>query len=554
MDGRDAIDEGGVPRYVSHISDDGQFEAVSTHLAEVSAMAGEFAEAFGEREMAEQMGLAHDIGKYSPEFQNRILNHGPKVDHSTAGAYELLQTGSWAGAYCVAGHHAGLLDGGCDVNTCEDGTLAARMKKACAHKLGDYSAFASEVSLHQVNQSHITCRPEWGIEECCFANSFATRMLFSCLVDADFLCTERFMNGGRERDALRYDPLTVLQQRFERYISGFYPPVGFVNTLRCEVLDACMEAASRRPGIFRLTVPTGGGKTFASMRFALNHALHGDNEMRRIIYAVPYTSIIEQNAEIFRRALGSENVLEHHANFDFDSGELQSDDNLGARLRLASENWDAPVVVTTNVQFFESLFAARTSRCRKLHNIARSVIILDEAQMIPVQQLDPCIRALAELVVNYGCSVVLCTATQPAFDDFFEKLGLHVDEIIPGELSERLSTELERVTYEFVGVLSDDKLAQRIAEEPRALCVVDNRAQARRLYEMLDEQGLEGLYHLSTFMYPEHRKRVLADIRERLKDPGVPCRVISTKRHLARVPAPVIASSLARRRSSSASG
>ena len=518
--------------YISHIDGNGQEEPLKNHLTEVSQMAGEFADAFGARELAEQIGLAHDIGKYSDAFQNHIKNNDScKVDHSTAGAYELLQRGSWCGAYCVAGHHAGLMDGGSDTSR-DDGTLSARMKKVDSPGIVvdgsqalNYSDFAAEIALQQTNSMNLNLLDGWGVEECTFSNAFATRMLFSCLVDADYLCTERFMNGGKLRKGLHYDTVETLRDRFEKYISRFYPPKNSLNELRCAVLDACKEAACQKPGVYSLTVPTGGGKTLASMRFALNHALHGDNHMQRVIYAVPYTSIIEQNAAVFKEVLGEENVLEHHSNIDFDFGEDTAEGGLKERLRLATENWDAPVIVTTNVQFFESLYAAKTSRCRKLHNIARSVIVLDEAQMIPTNQLKPCIRALTELVVNYGCSVVLCTATQPAFDGFFNELGLEVKEIAPWP--EQLAIELERVTYNFVGELDDDELAERIADEHRVLCIVDNRAQARRLFEKL-EGGVEGLYHLSTLMYPAHRQRVLKEIRERLAVVDAPCRVIST--------------------------
>lgn len=519
-------------RYIAHTAEDHQGELreepLVDHLNEVSQMAGEFANVFGARELAEQIGLAHDIGKYSDAFQSHIKNDDNyRVDHSTAGAYELLQRGCWWGAaYCVVGHHAGLPDGGTDASL-NDGTLSSRMKKVGGGEIEDYSAFSAELNLRQPEQMPLRCPDEWGAKECTFSNSFAVRMLFSCLVDADFLCTERFMQG-EEREGLHYDSLNALRNRFEEHIAAFYPPQGHVNELRCEVLDACLDKAAQKPGVFSLTVPTGGGKTLGSMRFALNHALYGDNDMRRIIYAVPYTSIIEQNAGVFRGILGRENVLEHHANFDFDfdSEGGGSAGGLGERLRLATENWDAPVVVTTNVQFFESLYSAKTSRCRKLHNIARSVIVLDEAQMIPTAQIEPCIRALAELVVNYGCSVVLCTATQPAFDDFFEELGLEVKEIVPDP--ERLSDELERVSYVFLGTLSDEELALRVAEELRALCIVDNRAQAKRICETLVEQGVEGVYHLSTLMHPVHRQATLKAIRKCMEEPDVPCRVVST--------------------------
>lgn len=285
------------------------------------------------------------------------------------------------------------------------------------------------------------------------------------------------------------------------------------------VLEQCAEAAEGEPGVYSLTVPTGGGKTLSSMRFALRHACaHG---MRRVIYAAPYTSIIEQNADVYRGLFGSDNVLEHHADFDFDTlGES------GGRMRLAAENWDAPVVVTTNVQLFESLHSDKTSRCRKLHNIAGSVIILDEAQMIPTDYLRPCVRALAEPVNRYGCTVLLCTATQPAINPFFAETGLSVKEVA-GDVDCLFDT-LRRVTYIGLGKIDDSGLARRLASHNQALCIVNSRAQAKNLFNSLVElAGEDGCYHLSTLMHPAHRRSTLKEIRTRLAS-GAPCCVVST--------------------------
>lgn len=514
-----------IPRYVAHVSDDKRFEPLERHLREVSQMAARFAKPLGMEELASVTGLVHDLGKYSRGFQNRVLRGGPKVDHSTAGAFELLRRQLWLGGYCVLGHHAGLPDGGTGVETSE--TLAARLHKAARGEIENYDAYQGDGirvpdSVADAVPSALRALPaNWGERELAFSLGFAIRMLFSCLVDADFLCTERFMRG-QEREGLHYDSLPTLSDRLERALRRFYPPSGTLNETRCSVLDACRAAAPADPGVFSLTVPTGGGKTLAVTRFALSHATYGGRGMRRVIYAVPYTSIIEQNAQVLREWLGNENVLEHHASYDVDAG---NDEDRAQRLRLATEDWDAPIVVTTNVQLFESLYAARTSRCRKLHNIAGSVIVLDEAQMLPLGQLRPCVRALAELVASYGCSVVLCTATQPSLDGFFSDLGISVTEIAPRPHA--LFRSLERVSYEWIGEKSDEELEALVRMNDRALCIVDNRRQAHALYEGLADRGIEGLFHLSTLMYPAHRVRVLAEIRARLAS-GAPCRVIST--------------------------
>ena len=514
---------------VAHVSEDGRRESVATHLREVADMAGRFADETGLPGLstyARAAGAYHDLGKYSNAFQERILRNGPRVDHSTAGAYELFSKGGWLLSYCVSGHHGGLPDGG--VRGDIEGTLVGRFNKMEGGHLPSYKTGRSDLSLEELLQVNITgdigfsADVPIGVnpsEFQCFSLSFMIRMVFSCLVDADFLCTERFMTGS-DRPCSTEASMGILLNRLEERLKDFYPPRNELDKLRCEALDDCGERAKDAPGIFTLTVPTGGGKTLSVARFALGHAVeHG---MRRVIVAEPYTSIIEQNAQVYREALGASSVLEHHSNHEFGD----DDDPQARTMRLASENWDVPVVVTTNVQLFESLFASSTSRARKLHNIARSVIVLDEAQMLPIKYLAPCIRALAELVRNYGCSVVLCTATQPSLNDYFEEWGLPVREIVRDEKA--LSQALRRVVYRDVGRVTDWELAKMLSGHRQVLCIVNSRKQARNLYR--DVAGLCGdgsTFHLTTLMHPAHRQRVLAVIRRRLQE-GKPCRVVAT--------------------------
>lgn len=514
-----------VPNYVSHKTDE-RHKALRDHLNEVAQMASDFARPFGAEGWAALAGIAHDIGKYSKEFQDRILRGGRRVDHSTAGALELSAIMLPHLAFCIAGHHGGLPNGGDSVSI-ESDTLFARLKRGKRGDIPDYSAYRTEIDLKSRSKNAAlpsvptllpSSNDKASRDSVKFSHQFFIRMLFSCLVDADYQCTERFMAGRRAR--LDFASIETLRDQLEARLAKFYPPKGSVNEQRCSVLDACLEAASWKPGVFSLTVPTGGGKTLASLRFALNHIAKNSETMRRVIYAIPYTSIIDQNARVFRDILGMENVLEHHTNFDFgDQGEP------GETLRLAAENWEAPVVVTTNVQLFESLFANKPSRCRKLHNIAGSVIVLDEAQMIPTEQLLPCTRALTELVLGYRCSIVLCTATQPSLDKFFRNYECLVREIIPDASS--LFETLERVEYFNAGILSNEELARRLGDQQQALCVVNSRRQARELYGLLRERG--DAFHLTTSMYPVHRERVLAEIRKRMDgDATRPCRVIAT--------------------------
>lgn len=511
--------------YVAHVSDDGRRkESVCGHLSEVAEMAASFAAPFGASEWAYAAGLLHDIGKYSPEFQDRILRDGPKVDHSTAGALVIDEDLHLRPlAYCVAGHHSGLPNGGSWV---DDGvTLLGRLKKARNGGIPNYGVYKSEIEVDSPEPPSLLRDPSLAdkLGEQSYALQFSMRMVYSCLVDADFLCTERFMNGA-SREALACDDLSVLRDRLEGLLAGFRPPTTRLDVLRCQVSNDCLERATGEKGLYSLTAPTGSGKTYALLRFALQHACHHD--MSRVICAVPYTSIIEQNAQVYRGVLGDENVLEHHSGFDFDSSEF-SDDGLGARLCLAAENWAAPVVVTTNVQLFESLYSNKASRCRKLHNIANSVIVLDEAQMIPSKYLLPCVKALAELVKHYGCTVVLSSATQPALEGYFETEGLTCEEITSD--TNTLFNELRRVTYRSLGPVSDMELAEQLSLQRQALCVVNSRKQARGLYKNVYDLTCDpyGAFHLTTLMYPEHRARTLATIRERVAH-GQPCIVIAT--------------------------
>ena len=302
--------------------------------------------------------------------------------------------------------------------------------------------------------------------------AFFVRMLFSCLVDADFLDTEQFMSPGRtaERPTWPADVIARMEQALDAHMTSVEPEPTALNIERARVRESCLAAADGRPGLFSLTVPTGGGKTLSSLAFALRHArLHG---LRRVIYVIPFTSIIEQNAAVFRevfRSAGHEladPVVEHHSSLDAGTETAAS--------RLAAENWEAPLVVTTSVQFYESLFAARTSLCRKLHNLAKSIIILDEAQTLPVDYLEPCLLVLRELTTHYGSTVVLCTATQPAIqrrDDF--SIGLDdVQEIIPDH--RQLYANLKRVTVEDLGRVEDKPLSEQITQNDQVLCIVNS--------------------------------------------------------------------------------
>lgn len=492
--------------YLAHIDEAGREQSIATHLSCVAEMAGSFAAAFDAEQQGFLAGMAHDIGKYSDAFQKR-LHGGAPVDHATAGAQVLWNKKQPYAAFCVAGHHTGLQNLGSRVDTGEDATMLGRMKK----QLEDYSAFQKEISVPSA------VPPKYCGKDM-LSDSFFVRMLFSALTDADFLDTEEFMSGGRETIG---ESIPELYKRFNKAIAEWFPPQNELNRKRCEILNACMQSGGDdNAGLYSLTVPTGGGKTVASMGFALEHALAFNK--KRIIYVIPYTSIIEQTAQKFREIFGDENVLEHCSGAQVDL--CDTEDAQAVQMAKSTENWDAPIIVTTAVQFFESLFGNRSSRCRKLHNIANSVVIFDEAQMMPVPFLKPCVYSIAELVKNYHVTALLCTATQPALESIFQSFlpNQTIREICPGDLMN--ASVFERVKICGTQETTWEELAENLNSCHQVLCIVNSRKNAQNVYERLEPNGA---YHLSTLMCPCHRREQLEQIRRRLKD-GEPCRVVST--------------------------
>lgn len=494
--------------YLAHINDKGEKQLLKEHLENTALLCGKFADNFGAYELGYCCGLLHDIGKYSLKFQKRLQGCENSVDHSTAGAklcwdkkgmYQFL-------SYCIAGHHAGLPDTGGWSDTGSHRTMIGRMKK----KLESYQAYEREIEVPLLKNPPFEPVID---ENRDFFFSMLIRMLFSCLVDVDYIDTEVFMNGGTVRDS--GDSISILYEKFEGSISNWFNNnnINTINGRRTEILKYCIKMADAPKGLFKLTVPTGGGKTISSLGFALRHAK--EHHMSRIIYVIPYTSIIEQNAKVFSDLLGEDNVLEDHCNVEYESSEeLKS-------MQLAAENWGKPIIVTTNVQFFESLFSNKSSKCRKLHNIANSVIIFDEAQMLPTDYLKPCISVIEQIIRYYRSSVVLCTATQPALESLLSQ-RIEVKELCPR--MEEQFTFFKRVSIVNLNKLSEEELIQKLHTEKQALCILNTKRGAQRIYQSIEG---EGVYHLSTSMYPIHRKRVLNDIRKRLQEKKR-CIVVST--------------------------
>lgn len=500
---------------------------LNEHLKSTAKLAAQFASEFGNNDWAELCGLLHDLGKYHPDWQKylrketgyidedvHIENHSGRPNHSGAGAifiFEKFKNSPMAKAlaYVVAGHHSGLPDW--------VGQLNERIEKESdvtkpiieIEEAKHFLETSIPSSLPSIFQNTVLDKEQLHLW---------IRMLFSCLVDADFLDTESYMSGKRE---VKYKSLEELKELFDNYMLT-KSSEGELNKKRNEILEQCREKAKLNPGFFSLTVPTGGGKTLATMGFALEHAIK--YKKNRIIVAIPYTSIIEQTAEIFKSVFGDDQVVEHHSNLD---PEKENSKN-----RISCENWDASIIVTTNVQLFESLFGNKTSVCRKLHNIVNSIIILDEAQMIPTDYLKPILSVMRGLVNYFNTTILLMSATQPALQS---KIGIepniingleNVREIIDNP--DELSKAFKRVNYILPKNLNQseswDRIAEKLQKHNQVLCIVSKRDDCRALHKLMPE----GTMHLSGYMCGEERSEIISDIKTKLKN-NEPIRVISTQ-------------------------
>ncbi len=517
-------DDGGTQRKSYAHSKEGcpisEWQPLEDHLRQVAEMAAGFAASFQSADWAWNAGWLHDLGKIDPTFQSYLLrangltdpDYGRegagKVNHSSAGGALAEQRFSLPFgrvlAYLSAGHHAGLPD------FISPESPLAELRSRLAEGADNLGRIRDRVDEYTGLLKPLTKPPPFVKPD---SFHLWVRMLFSCLVDADFLDTEQFMDPQRGSLRAGFLPLSQLKGLFDAYMEEklAHASASPVNAIRAQVLSQCRAVAKDPPGLYSLTVPTGGGKTLSALAFALEHALiHGLN---RIVYVIPYTSIIEQTARELRHIFGDDQVVEHHSSIDTENETPQA--------MMAAENWDAPVIVTTNVQFFESLYASRSSRCRKLHNLSRSVVILDEAQMIPPQWLSPCVRVINQLVAHFGVSMLLATATQPALPGI-----LPAREIVPDR--EHLYAGLIRTEIRFPEDFSSrsdwPSLAAELTGYEQVLCVVNTRRDCHDLYRAMPP----GTIHLSALMCGEHRSRVIATIKARLQS-NQPVRVISTQ-------------------------
>lgn len=520
---------------IAHVKEQGgeyALHSLQDHLSKVAALAAKNAHVFSGEDWAAVAGLWHDLGKFSADFQRYIKSvsgYDPdahietavgKVNHSDAGAqYAVEQFGVHGRilAYLIAGHHAGLPDWHKELTT-PGGALQGRLenKQNLANTLA--TGIAPEILEKEQPASPISPGGSVGF-------ALWVRMLFSCLVDADFLDTESFMDDGKSAKRGQYPAFEALLPAFDTHMTGLVAGADLtgVNKLRVAILQQCRESAHQARGLFSLTVPTGGGKTLASMAFALEHAKQ--HKHRRVIYVIPYTSIIEQTAEVFSEIFPNA-VVEHHSNVDPDEATKET-----SKSRLATENWDAPIIVTTNVQFFESLFAARTSRCRKLHNICNSIVVLDEAQLLPPEFLQPILSVIKLLSEHYGVTFVFSTATQPALNTLTDNFGQcllngleNVREIIgdPDQLYHALDRVEVAMPDDFNATQDWAEIAEQLMQHESVLAIVSTRPGARELYELMPKDT----YHLSGLMCGQHRSDVITEIKTRK---GEAIRVVSTQ-------------------------
>lgn len=567
--------------YLAHIKSEDDTWKVQTwyeHSSGVANLCRDFAAKFGNGDYGEYIGWFHDFGKLLHSWQNyfrdrtnydvdRFPGKSERGNHSTLGARllyekEIQSILRHVLSYPILGHHAGLPDfmfGDAPGRSLRERLFASNtenkdeIRKELTAQLNELLEYEKNALTAPVKRLlDMRCPTSTPVfltkgEKSSRAMGLWVRLLYSCLVDADFLDTERFMDEDKFNKRGNYSSLTELKQSFDDFMrkknDSIKLPISTVNSQRADILAKCREKAKLPPGVFTLSVPTGAGKTLSSMMFALEHAVEYDKD--RIIVAIPYTSIIEQTASVYKygtddpeqikagaRLFGEDNVVEHHSNFDMENA---GDSETSFRNKLACENWDAPVIVTTNVQLFESLAGAKPSRCRKLHNIVNSVIVLDEAQLLPPEYLKSIIETMKHLVEYYNVTILLCTATQPALTGHigigkdgkpaFEGLGDSTELVDGGRDS--MYEQFKRVDFCLLGTSeykSWQALSEALCQHESVLCVVNTRQSVRDLLGLMPE----GTLHLSGLMCAEDRSDVIASVKEKLKN-GEPVRLISTQ-------------------------
>jgi CRISPR-associated endonuclease/helicase Cas3 len=512
--------------YYAHISEDGRKQSVKEHLTNVAQLSEKFSITLM-KPMAYAVGNGHDIGKYAEAFQERLHGSNAKFEHSSCGAityYKATQNEmdkiiAIMLAYCIAGHHTGLPDGGTDTDTYEDVTLAGRLKrqKKYVGKM-DYSSYKNEIDIsipcaQKLVEVLLKCDNSVELIE---KYAFFTRYLFSCLTDADYLDTELFCNPDTDR-TLHADfkaASELLSERFQKF-----RPDTQLQKARSSLQQQAYENATKKSNISILNMPTGSGKTLCSLKIALDK-LKSDPTKKRILYVIPYTSIIEQTAEIFENIFGEKvDILQHHANYTFED---MSESDTAQKLKKSSENWDAPLIITTSVQFFQSLYHYKGSSLRKLHNVADSIIIFDEIHLLPIPYIQTCLKGIRYITNYLNSEAIFLSATMPDYSELFRKYlpDCSVNELITDKSCFK---SFSKCDYRNLGDTDYESIIQRAEQYKSSLIVVNKRKTAREIYQNLNGKK----YHLSTYMTPYDRSRTMEEIRKALNS-GEKITVVST--------------------------
>lgn len=514
--------------YYAHKEGD-RLQTVSEHLNGVAELAEGFSIGLMKK-MAYAIGKYHDIGKYTGVFQRRLFGEtNERYEHSVCGAIELAKAAKSGKErdmlpmlqYCIAGHHTGLPDGGtgADMAT-EANTLHAKLARADTYTGDrDYSGYKQELELSfpDVQELFNELSHSANLSEMTEKYAFFTRYLFSCLTDADFLDTEKFCNPESDR-SLKADFSAVIERLEEKF--GTFTYDNELRKARKRLQEQACNNSKKAGNISILNMPTGGGKTLCSLKIALER-LKATGK-KRIIYVIPYTSIIEQTAELFEGMFGEyADILQHHSNYCYDSEERE-EDGTAEKLKKSAENWDAPFIITTSVQFFESLYHYKGSKLRKLHNLSDSVIIFDEVHLLPLKLLQPCLRAVGHITKYLNSEAVFLSATMPDYGELFRKYipDCSVTELITDKKDFEY---FRKCSYTYLGSVDFDIIVERAMGCKSSLIVVNKRKTAREIYKKLSGNK----FHLSTFMTPHDRSEVIGEIR-RLLDENQPVTVVST--------------------------
>lgn len=514
--------------YYAHTREDGERQTVKAHLEGVSKLAEGFSVDFL-KPLAKKAAFDHDLGKYALKYQWRLDDDNIKFSHAACGALEYKKFADKNDCfaslfaplmeYCIAGHHTGLMDGGTDADNSDSPTLSGTLKRGNEYTGdSDYSAYATEIEFATLTQEEIT--PPYN--ELCSAKdptelieryAFFTKFVFSCLTDADFLDTEIFCNKNVER-GMSGDFEKALD-KLNRELSKM-PSNTPLRQARSHIQQQAFDNSVNKSHISILDMPTGSGKTLCSLKLAL------ESGKKRIIYVIPYTSIIEQTANKFEKMFGDVlPVLQHHSNYSYD-GDTEEEKKTAEKLKRTCENWDAPLIITTSVQFFQSIYHYKGSALRKLHNLRDSVIVFDEIHLIPTELLRPCLKAVGYITKYLNSEALFLSATMPDYSKLFDKFlpDVNYNKLVTDRTNFKYFKKCE---YKDMGKTTLETIAENASRCKNALIVVNTKKTAAELYSLV--QGEK--YHLSANMTPAHRSRVIEVVRKKLKN-GEHITVVST--------------------------